>query len=96
MWTLLTDPLGRALLHLLTTDYGMPGAPRRRVLLHELQDLHAKAEGQDAPAQVKAAIRTALRTLRAEFPDGYSAAPAVRTTAGGGTELISLVACRSS
>lgn len=75
MWTLLEDPLGRALLALLTGDYGLPGDPQRSVLLHELRDLRAEAEARGAPAQVKAAIRSALLALRFEFPAAFSAGP---------------------
>ena len=68
MWTLLTDPLGRALLTLLTTDYGLPGDPQRKELLRELQELRAVAEARGAPLPVKRRIRSALLALRAEFP----------------------------
>lgn len=68
MWILLTNPLGRALLTLLTTDHGLPGDPQRKELLRELQELRAVAEARDAPLPVKRAIRSALLALRAEFP----------------------------
>jgi len=68
MWTLLTDPFGRALLTLLTTDHGLPGDPQRKELLRELQELRAVAEPWGAPIPVKRAIRSALLALRAEFP----------------------------
>ncbi|WP_457107152.1 hypothetical protein [Methylobacterium sp. P5_C11] len=75
MWTLLEDPLGRALLALLTSDYGLPGDPQRTVLLHELRHLRDEAEVRGAPAQVKGAIRSALLALRFEFPAAFSAGP---------------------
>lgn len=78
-WTLLTDPLGRALLSLLTTDHGLPGDPRRETLLRELQELRAQAEAQRAPTQVKGAIRSACWALRGEFPSAYSVVPDVST-----------------
>lgn len=68
MWTLFEDPIGRELLTLLTTDYGLPGDPRRKVLLRELQELRAEAEAQSVPTQVRRAICSALRAMRAEFP----------------------------
>ena len=68
MWTLLTDPLGRELLTVLTTDHGLPGDPQRLVLLRALQDLRAVAERRRAPVPVRRAIRSALWALRAEFP----------------------------
>ncbi|MCJ2137040.1 hypothetical protein MKK69_23845 [Methylobacterium sp. J-026] len=75
MSTLFADPLGRALLTLLTTDHGLPGAPQRRKLLYALQDLRAEAESQGASAQVRGAIRSALWALRAEFPTAYAVMP---------------------
>lgn len=68
MWTLLTDPLRRALLTLLTTDHGLPGDPQRKEFLRELQELRAVAEARGAPIAVKGAIRSALLALLAEFP----------------------------
>jgi hypothetical protein len=68
MWTLLEDPMGRALMALLTTDHGLPGDPRREALLHKLQKLRIEAEVQGRPAQVRRAIRSALRSMRTEFP----------------------------
>lgn len=68
MSTLFADPLGRALLTLLTTDHGLPGAPERAVLLRALQNLREQAETMGASAQVQGAIRSALWALRAEFP----------------------------
>lgn len=81
MWTLLADPLGRALLSLLTTDHGLPGDPQRTVLLCELQALRTRAEAQCAPAQVKRAIRAALLALRSEFPNACSVLPAASSAA---------------
>ena len=68
MWALLEDPMGRALMTLLTTDHGLPGDPRREALLHKLQKLRVEAEVQGRPAQVRQAIRSALRSMRTEFP----------------------------
>jgi hypothetical protein len=68
MATLFTDPLGRQLLSLLTTDHGLPGDPERRVLRDALQQLQLRAQAQDAPRSVRMAIRAALAALRAEFP----------------------------
>jgi hypothetical protein len=68
MWTLLEDPFGRKLLTLLTTDHGLPGDPRRTVLLHALQQLRIEADAQGAPALVLRAICSALRSMRTEFP----------------------------
>ncbi len=79
MSTLFADPLGRALLTLLTTDHGLPGAPERTELLRALQDLRAQAEAQGASAQVRGAIRSALWALRAEFPTAYAVMPTTRT-----------------
>ena len=76
MSTLFADPLGRALLALLTTDHGLPGAPQRTVLLRALQDLRVRAEREGASAQVRGAIRSALWALRAEFPTAYAMRPA--------------------
>lgn len=73
MSMLFADPLGRALLTLLTTDHGLAGAPQRKVLLRALQDLRAEAEARDASHQVKGAIRSALWSLRSEFPTAYAA-----------------------
>jgi hypothetical protein len=86
MATLFADPLGRQLLSLLMADYGLPGDPRREVLLHELQQLRVRAQSESAPRQVRMAIRSALSALRAEFPVAASAAPAVRTSALVGSE----------
>ena len=96
MCTLLTDPLGRALLSVLTTDYGKPGAPQRKMLLRELQLLRAKAEAENAPAQVKGAIRSSLWALRAEFPTAYSIVPALFTAAVVASDAVSPAACISS
>lgn len=79
MWALLTEPLGRALLSLLTTDHGSPGDLRRKTLLRELHALRAEAEAQGASTQVKQAIRSALWALRGEFPAADWVAPAVPT-----------------
>ncbi|MCJ2073224.1 hypothetical protein MKK75_31320 [Methylobacterium sp. J-030] len=68
MSTLFSDPLGRALLTLLTTDHGLPGGPQRAVLLRSLLDLRTQAETRGASAQVRGAIRSALWALRGEFP----------------------------
>ena len=68
MAALLADPFGRQLLSLLTADYGLPGDPRRRVLLHELRQLQQRAQARDVPRQVTLAIRSALSALRTEFP----------------------------
>lgn len=81
MSTLFADPLGRALLTLLTTDHGLPGAPRRTALLYALQDLRAEAEARGASAQVKGAIRSALWALRREFPTAYAEGPDIRPAA---------------
>jgi hypothetical protein len=81
MSTLFADPLGRALLTLLTTDYGLPGAPQRAVLFRALQDLRAQAETMGASAQVQGAIRSALWALRAEFPGASVTAAAARIDA---------------
>jgi hypothetical protein len=81
MSTLFADPLGRALLTLLTTDHGLPGAPQRRVLLLALQGLRAEAEARGASHQVKGAIRSALWSLRSEFPTAYAAAPDISSGA---------------
>lgn len=87
MSTLFADPLGRALLTLLTTDFGLPGAPQRAVLLRALLDLRAQAETTGASAQVQGAIRSALWALRSEFPGMSIRAPAaiVDATANGRT-----------
>jgi hypothetical protein len=69
MSPLLTSSLGQALLSVLTKDHGVPGHPRRRALLDELQRLRALAEAENAPQQVRHAIRSSLRALRPEFPD---------------------------
>jgi hypothetical protein len=82
MSTLLADPFCRALLTLLTTDHGLPGAPQRIVLLQALQDLRARAETDGASAQVRGAIRSALWALRAEFPTAYAMRPAARSDVG--------------
>jgi len=68
MWTLLEAPMGRALMTLLTTDHGLLGDPRRAALLHKLLKLRVEAQIQDRPAQVRRAIRSALRAKRTEFP----------------------------
>jgi len=68
MWALFEEPVGRKLLSLLTADHGLPGDPRREALFHALQELRTEAEALDVPAQVKRAIRSALRALYAEFP----------------------------
>jgi len=73
MMTLFADPFGRQLLSLLMADYGLPGDPRRNVLLHELQQLRVRAQSKGAPRQVTMAIRAALSALRAEFPMACSA-----------------------
>jgi hypothetical protein len=67
MWTLFEEPVGRKLLMLLTADHGLPGDPRREALFHALQDLRSEADALGVPAQVKRAIRSALRALNAEF-----------------------------
>jgi hypothetical protein len=77
MWTLLTDPLGRALLSILTADFGPPGDSRRRMLPFELQGLRARAAAQCAPIEVRWAIRSACWALRSEFPTAYSVLPAI-------------------
>ena len=76
MSTLFADPLGRALLALLATDHGLPGAPQRTVHLRALQDLRVRAERDGASAQVRGAIRSALWALRAEFATAYAMRPA--------------------
>jgi hypothetical protein len=81
MWTLLADPLGRALLSLLTTDHGLPGDPQRKVLLRELQALRTRADAQCAPDQVRRAIRSALLALRSEFPNADPGVPAISSAA---------------
>lgn len=78
MSILFADPLGRALLTLLTTDYGLPGAPQRAVLLSALQDLRVRAETEGASTQVRGAIRSALWALRAEFPKACANDPSPR------------------
>jgi hypothetical protein len=93
MSMLLADPLGRALLSLLTTDFGLPGDPRRKVLLRVLQELRATAEAQGALAQVKGAIRSALWSLRAEFPAAYSCTPAIYTIAVADGDVALPAAC---
>lgn len=80
--TLFADPFGRALLKLLTTGHGLPGAPQRLVLLQALQDLRARAEADGASKQVRGAIRTILRALRGEFPAVYAPRPAARADVG--------------
>jgi hypothetical protein len=82
MLPLLTSSLGQSLLSVLTSDYGMPGHPRRRALLDELQRLRALAEAEDAPLQVRHAIRSSLRALRFEFPDTAGAWPSVAPLSG--------------
>lgn len=89
MWTLLADPLGRALLSLLTTDHGLPGDPQRTVLLCELQALRTRAEAQFAPVQVKRAIRAALLALRSEFPNACSVLPAASSAAAIARDAVS-------
>jgi hypothetical protein len=84
MATLLTDPFGRQLLCLLTADFGMPGDPKRHALLHELQHLQLRAQAQDAPRQVRMAIRSALSALRTEFPTVRPITPALRSAAAAG------------
>lgn len=66
MWALFEEPVGRKLLTLLAADHGLPGDPRRKALLHALQELRTEADALGAPAQVVRAIRSALRALQAE------------------------------
>lgn len=73
-----SNSLGRAAPTRLTTDFWLPGAPQRAVLLCAFRDFRAGSEADGPRTQVRGAIRSALCTLRSEFPTACADAKVCR------------------